>query len=328
MVKVYIDAGHGGTDVGANANGLYEKDVTLKIAKKVEQYLKDYKGVKIKMSRSGDSYPTLTQRTNEANSWGADLFLSIHINSGGGTGYEDYIYNSLSNSSKTGKIRNDIHNEVMKKIDMRDRGKKKANFHVLRESRMSAVLTENGFIDHSSDSKKMKSQSWINDIARGHVNGIAKAFNLKKKSGGGSSSNTGGGSSSNKYLEILASSLWTYNSPDWNDKAEIVNKGEVFTVKKDKFKVGNGHMYQIKSGLYITANTQYVKPYTKGGSGGGSKNFKVGDRVTVKKSAKRFATGESIADFVKGNSYKIIQVKSDRVLLDGIMSWVKKSDVK
>lgn len=58
-----------------------------------------------------------------------------------------------------------------------------------------------------------------------------------------------------------------------------------------------------------------------------SKSFKPGQKVTVKKSASTFATGELIADFVKGNSYKVKQVKSDRVLLDGIMSWVYKSDV-
>ncbi len=83
MVKVYIDPGHGGTDPGAVANGLKEKDLTLKIAKYTRDYLQDnYKGVSIKMSRTGDTYPSLTQRTNEANKWGADVFVSIHINAG------------------------------------------------------------------------------------------------------------------------------------------------------------------------------------------------------------------------------------------------------
>lgn len=58
------------------------------------------------------------------------------------------------------------------------------------------------------------------------------------------------------------------------------------------------------------------------------KTFKVGQYVTLKKSATRFATGERIADFTKGKKYKIIQIKSDRVLLDGIMSWVYKKDVQ
>src|SRR5690625_4189365 len=102
MIKMYLDAGPGGSDQGAIANGIKEKDITLKIAKKVQKYLKDYKNVSVKMSRTGDTYPSLTQRTNEANAWGADAFVSIHINSGGGVGYEDFIYNgNVSGKTKT-----------------------------------------------------------------------------------------------------------------------------------------------------------------------------------------------------------------------------------
>lgn len=322
MIKIYVDAGHGGSDPGASANGIKEKDITLKIAKKVQQFLKEYNNVSVKMSRTGDTYPSLTQRTNEANSWGADAFVSIHINSGGGQGYEDFIYNG-NVSGKTKTLQNEIHKQVSRHFGT-NRGKKRANLHVCRESKMPAVLTENGFIDNDTDAKNMKDNSFLDKVAKSHAEGIANVFNLKKKSGGGSS---GSSKSSNSLLEIVASELWTYNSPDWNDKAQVVKKGEVFTIKKDKLKVGNGHMYQIKSGLYITANTDYVRPYGNT-SKKKKKKFKVGSKVTVKKSAKRFATGESIADFVKGQSYPIKQVKSDRVLLDGIMSWVKKSDVK
>lgn len=56
-------------------------------------------------------------------------------------------------------------------------------------------------------------------------------------------------------------------------------------------------------------------------------NFRVGDRVRVKKSAKTFATGQSIASFVKGSTYKVLQRGSNRLLLDSIMSWVRTSDV-
>lgn len=71
----------------------------------------------------------------------------------------------------------------MKLNQLSDRGKKQSNLHVLRESNMPALLTENGFIDNANDAAKMKSDSWITDVARGHVNGLAKAFNLQKKSG-------------------------------------------------------------------------------------------------------------------------------------------------
>src|SRR5699024_11444864 len=84
MVKIFIDPGHGGSDGGAAANGLKEKDVTLKIAKKIRSRLGNYEGVGTKMSRTTDKYISLTGRTNMANSWNADFFLSIHINAGGG----------------------------------------------------------------------------------------------------------------------------------------------------------------------------------------------------------------------------------------------------
>lgn len=256
MVKIYLDPGHGGSDPGAQGNGLQEKNVTLSIAKRVRDMLvNEYSNATVKMSRTGDQTVKLIERTNEANAWGADYFLSIHINSGGGTGYEDYIYSGLSDNSHTANLRNTIHAEVSKLINMRNRGKKKANFHVLRESAMPAMLTENGFIDTKADADKMKQNSWLDSVARGHVNGLAKALSLKN--GGG------GGGGSQKYVEVLVDSLWTYNSANWDDKAVIVSKGEVFTVKKDRFPVGSGHMYQLKSGLYITANPSYVRAYTK-----------------------------------------------------------------
>lgn len=58
----------------------------------MEVLLKDYLNVQTKMSRTSDTYPSLTDRTNEANRWGADFLLSIHINAGKGNGYENYVY--------------------------------------------------------------------------------------------------------------------------------------------------------------------------------------------------------------------------------------------
>lgn len=181
MVKIYIDAGHGGTDGGATSGGVLEKNLNLQISKEIQRLLKQYKDVKIKMSRTGDQTRSLSYRTNDANKWKADLFLSIHINAGGGTGFESFIHNSLKDGSTTNKRRNIIHDEIMKKIKVRDRGKKKANFQVLRQTRMSSVLTENLFIDTVSDRNKLKKKTFIKDIAQGHVNGIVKVFNLKKK---------------------------------------------------------------------------------------------------------------------------------------------------
>lgn len=134
MVKIYIDAGHGGTDSGALGNELMEKNVTLDIAKRIREYLNDhFIGHTIKMSRTTDQTKSLQQRTDEANHWGADFFLSIHINAGGGTGYEDYIHSALSDTSTTAKLRNIIHEEIVKEENFwPNRGKKKANYHVFK----------------------------------------------------------------------------------------------------------------------------------------------------------------------------------------------------
>ncbi|MGW6385120.1 N-acetylmuramoyl-L-alanine amidase [Peribacillus butanolivorans] len=179
MTKIFIDAGHGGTDPGAVGNGLLEKAITLKIATKIKSLLEEYKDVSIKMSRTGDIYPSLSARTKAANEWAADIFLSIHINAGGGTGYEDYIYTSASVKAK--EYQSIIHAEIIKLIDMKDRGKKSANYQVLRTSSMPAVLTECGFIDHAGDAAKLRTSIFIENLAKGHVDGLVKAFNLKKK---------------------------------------------------------------------------------------------------------------------------------------------------
>ncbi|MGD6899961.1 N-acetylmuramoyl-L-alanine amidase [Bacillus infantis] len=180
MLKIFIDPGHGGTDSGAAGNSLQEKNLTLQIATRIKNILtSEYDNVSILLSRTGDTLPTLNERTSKANAWGADFFLSIHVNAGGGTGYEDYIYPGAG--SQTSTYQSTIHAEVLKLVNFADRGKKSGNFHVLRESNMPALLTENGFIDNVNDAAKLKSASFLESIALGHVNGIVKCFNLPKK---------------------------------------------------------------------------------------------------------------------------------------------------
>src|SRR5690625_197875 len=158
MAKVYLDPGHGGSDSGAVGHGLQEKNLVLSIAKHARNYLQNnYKNVSVRMSRTTDKFLSLTQRTNDANSWGADVFVSVHINAGGGVGYEDYIYNG-GVSSKTHQLQDAIHNEVSKLFGT-NRGKKRANFAVVRQSAMPATLTENGFIDNKGDADYLSKDS-------------------------------------------------------------------------------------------------------------------------------------------------------------------------
>jgi N-acetylmuramoyl-L-alanine amidase len=181
MVKIFIDPGHGGTDSGAVGNGIQEKNVTLQIGLRIRDILeREYSNVLVRMSRTGDTTVSLNQRSNAANSWGADFLYSVHVNSGGGVGYEDYIWSGLSNSSRTAQMQRSIHSEIMSRNNMNNRGMKKADFHMLRETNMDAVLTENGFIDNTGDAAKMKDPAWVESVARGHVVGLERIFNLTR----------------------------------------------------------------------------------------------------------------------------------------------------
>ncbi|GGJ91286.1 sporulation-specific N-acetylmuramoyl-L-alanine amidase [Lentibacillus kapialis] len=183
-MKLYLDPGHGGSDPGAQGNGMDEKTVNLDIARRIRNILnQDYKNVHVRMSRTYDRTKSLSARTTEANNWGADYYLSIHCNSfnGSARGYEDFIHSSLSDSSTTAAYQDTIHPEIIKVNQLQNRGQKKANFHVLRETTMSALLTENGFIDNAQDAALIKDASWRQTVAQGHVNGLAQAFNLKKQ---------------------------------------------------------------------------------------------------------------------------------------------------
>lgn len=239
MVKIFIDPGHGGSDAGAASNGIQEKNITLQIAKKVRDILQDeYSDVSIRMSRTGDSTVSLSERTNAANSWGADYYLSIHINAGGGTGFESYIYSGTGAPTTT--YQTSIHNGVISSTNFHDRGKKQANFHVLRETAMPAILTENGFIDTTSDANKLKDASFITSIARGHVNGLARAFGFKKKV------NNSGTDGTTLYKVQIGAFKNRDNANDLADQAR--SKGF------DTIIVQSGNLYKVQIGAFSERN--------------------------------------------------------------------------
>lgn len=185
MKKIFIDPGHGGSDPGATVNGLMEKDFCLTIALKLRNILnQEYKGHAVKLSRTIDTTLTLKQRTDMANHWGADYLVSVHINAGGGTGFESYTFNgSYVGKDETNRLRNLIHDEIIKGTGFKDRGRREANFHMLRESSMHGMLTENGFIDSRSDASNLNRDAFLRRVADGHARGLVKALGLKKNSG-------------------------------------------------------------------------------------------------------------------------------------------------
>ncbi|MEH7360665.1 MULTISPECIES: N-acetylmuramoyl-L-alanine amidase [Priestia] len=184
MKKIYLDAGHGGADAGAvGANGLYEKNLVLKIQQYLISYLNStYSDFTIKTTRTTDTFLSLSQRASQANSWGADAFMSIHVNAGGGTGYEDYVYRSASNASKT--FQSIVHGQVQPTLlsyNHPNRGRKSANYAVLRLTNMPAVLTEIAFIDRSADAALLQNEAFLKSMGESYAKGIAVYLNLPRR---------------------------------------------------------------------------------------------------------------------------------------------------
>lgn len=173
--KIVLDAGHGGYDPGASANNLFEKDLTLDITKRVQALLIS-KGYKVLMTRSDDRYISLKDRTNYANQNNADIMVSIHINSGGGTGIETWKMNAGPNPAKSTMLATHLQNHMIETTKVSNRGIKDGNLHINRESNMPSSLVEVGFIDHPLDSVLLKQNQFKENAAIGISNGINTYF--------------------------------------------------------------------------------------------------------------------------------------------------------
>lgn len=162
-MKLFIDPGHGGKDPGATGNGLVEKTLNLAVALALEAQLQR-SGIEVMLSRYVDEEVSLRQRTDKANVWGADIFLSIHHNGfsdPSARGIETY-YSVRPGESK--QLADTVQKALCATLSLPNRGvKTKVNsvgrdwYHVLRESRASvAVITESGFVTSPADAELLK----------------------------------------------------------------------------------------------------------------------------------------------------------------------------
>ena len=183
--KITLDAGHGGSDPGAiGASGTREKDVTLKITKKVQELLKK-KGAKVSMTRTGDKdvygpnasdVQELQARVDVAEDNDADAFISIHINSSTNKnvgGFSSYYYPKTSNDARLAQA---VQDRLVKNFGLDDLGIRKANFYVNKRCTMPSTLLELAFISNPKEEKLMKSNWYINKLAKSIADGIEDYF--------------------------------------------------------------------------------------------------------------------------------------------------------
>ncbi len=177
VLKVCIDAGHGGRDPGAINGTKHESVAALAIAKKVGTLLKK-KGHSIKYTRSSDKFVDLVDRCKISNAFDADVFVSIHLNAStndGAEGIETWRYKNVSD--KTKRLADNVQTQLIAMTGSKNRRVKTSeSLYVLRHTKASAVLVEVGFISNHAEAKSLFCDKCQDRIAKGIVAGIEKTF--------------------------------------------------------------------------------------------------------------------------------------------------------
>ena len=149
-MRICFDYGHGGRDPGATYLGRRESDDVLRIGAELAQYLRSC-GIIVDETRTGDRSVGLWERGRFENKDRYDYFISFHRNAFRpevASGVETYIYQK--GSLKAYDLARSIQ-QVLRQVGFRNRGIKKGNFYVLRNTRAPALLVEIGFIDNTRD---------------------------------------------------------------------------------------------------------------------------------------------------------------------------------
>lgn len=145
--KVFLSAGHGGSNPGAVAFGLKEKDVNLQTLLACKSELERH-GVEVIASRVVDENDDVYEEVREANSSGAEIAVSFHANAGGGDGFEAFYYVGSSKGEKLAKLGD----KYVKELGQNSRGVKSGNhLYFVRKTDMPAVLFESFFMDNEKD---------------------------------------------------------------------------------------------------------------------------------------------------------------------------------
>lgn len=183
-VVIAVDAGHGGKDPGAlGPSGTKESDAARKIAVEVENLLQGL-GAKTVRVYSDKEKVELKQRLKRAQSSGADILISIHLNSSKSSraGGCEVLYSNLNHeiSSKSEKLAKTLAKEIANSLGINCRGAKVRNdLYLLKNSKIPAVIIEPLFISNPEEEMLLKNEG-IRKIASAILRGILKYYELLK----------------------------------------------------------------------------------------------------------------------------------------------------
>ena len=186
-IKIYIDQGHNpsGFNTGAEGNGYFEQDITYEIGRRLYNLLSTNPEFEPRLSRptpdtvlGTNNSSSLTARVREANTWGADIFISLHTNSAtnaAATGNEALVYGPSSTVAIN--LGEDILEQLTLTTGLRNRGiVYRPGLYVLKRTQMPAVLVEMGFISNSYDADLLANSPYL--FSTGIYRGILIYYGL------------------------------------------------------------------------------------------------------------------------------------------------------
>ena len=187
MIKIFIDQGHNprNPNAGAEGNGFREQDITYKVGVALAELLNANPEFEARLSRNTpteilgtSNAESLRMRVEAANSFGADAFISIHLNSSlitSATGSEAFV---LRLNTPASQLASDILLRLTEATGYQNRGVfARPTLYVLRKTRMPATLVEIGYISNPTEARFMNDNSML--YARGIYNGILTYFGFQ-----------------------------------------------------------------------------------------------------------------------------------------------------
>lgn len=184
-MKVAYDAGHGLNTPGKETpDREKEWSFSNKVVLAFEKEMRNYENVELLRTDdpTGKIDVPLKTRTDKANKWGADIYISFHQNAlngkwGSWTGVETFYSKGSTKGKKLAEL---VHPAVVKAYGLRDRGLKTNNLHITRETKMPAILIEGGFMDSTIDIKKLRDDTVLASAGKLIAQAVAGYAGLNK----------------------------------------------------------------------------------------------------------------------------------------------------
>lgn len=248
MSKVFLSAGHGGTDPGAVGNSLHEKNINLQILLACKDELERH-GVKVVCSRVVDENDPVGDEVREANASGADIAVSFHTNAGRGDGSETYYYGSDPNGKRLAQLCE----KYTQEIGQNSRGVKNGSgLWFVKATKMTAVLCECAFIDNGTDVQIIDALAEQKAFGVAYAKAILEYLGVNYNAPGNnvieqSTANTSTGCPF--MVRVSISDLWIRKGPGTNyDRIRYINPGAYTIVEVKSGKGSDAGWGRLKSG--------------------------------------------------------------------------------